>query len=62
MWDSVDQQKRWQRSLKDMDYEILLVSQFTLYSKFKVCDKRSTNTLGKQTRLSQVCTIYTTNF
>ncbi|KAL0476814.1 dtd [Acrasis kona] len=35
MWDNVDGSKRWCRSLKEMDYEVLLVSQFTLYSKFK---------------------------
>lgn len=27
--------KRWQKSVKDMEYEILCVSQFTLYNRLK---------------------------
>ena len=34
MWDD-ENSKPWNASVKDKDYEILLVSQFTLYHKFK---------------------------
>ena len=34
VWDDSDN-KPWNASVKDKDYEILLVSQFTLYHKFK---------------------------
>ncbi|ELP92740.1 hypothetical protein EIN_371520 [Entamoeba invadens IP1] len=32
LWDSADGTKRWNRSVVDMGYEILVVSQFTLYA------------------------------
>lgn len=34
LWDSpTDAKKKWNQSVKDLDYELLLVSQFTLYCK-----------------------------
>lgn len=36
LWDSEgDKKKTWAKSVKDMNYEILLVSQFTLFAKLK---------------------------
>lgn len=34
IWDD-EEGKRWSKSVKDMKYEVLLVSQFTLFSKLK---------------------------
>ena len=34
LWDSPEG-KPWSKSVKDMDYEVLLVSQFTLYGSLK---------------------------
>jgi len=34
LWDAPDG-KPWSKSVKDMDYEVLLVSQFTLYGSLK---------------------------
>ncbi|KAK8828210.1 hypothetical protein WA538_002722 [Blastocystis sp. DL] len=35
LWDAPDG-KPWSKSVKDMDYEVLLVSQFTLYGSLKI--------------------------
>jgi D-tyrosyl-tRNA(Tyr) deacylase len=32
-----EEQARWQDSVKSLEYEVLLVSQFTLYGSLKVC-------------------------
>ena len=35
MWNNEEEEKKWSKSVTDKGYEILLVSQFTLFHKFK---------------------------